>query len=434
MRKFLSDYISLITGFIVLVLLGNTIPFLGIGWGTILGLIYFFGRKDKELFLFLVVVLIMGDSRLWYLQYFKPLRIVLILMVFFRCLGLITSGKLKFRKVILYTIPFFIVAIAGGFLSPNIPLSMSKMISYFCLLFAVIHLVPYFLRQDNSDLIQSLIYISLLVLLFGLISSIVNPRFAYLVGRYRGVLGNPNGLGIYCTLMFPIIILGLELYPKQRGTFFIALFLMIFSLLLANSRTAIGSILIFYMLYWVQKRHSILRGGFYFFILPVGLLFLSSGGLLNVISLLGLNEYFRVESLTTGTGRYIAWAMGLEQIRLSPLIGRGFAWEEIYFHMDRIKEILIVTEHQGGMHNSYLTFLMNNGYLGLITFLIFLFVLFGKIDAQKYKLPVIITGVISSFFESWLNSSLNAFSIHFYILLMILIEYPRLKKKLLPDK
>ncbi|MEO1384558.1 MAG: hypothetical protein AAFV78_15150 [Bacteroidota bacterium] len=45
-------------------------------------------------------------------------------------------------------------------------------------------------------------------------------------------------------------------------------------------------------------------------------------------------------------------------------------------------------------------------------------------------MPFIIAALISATFESWLNSSLNAFTIHFFLVLTLLIEYPRIKAQL----
>lgn len=214
---------------------------------------------------------------------------------------------------------------------------------------------------------------------------------------------------------------------------FVAIVLCLVSTVLSGSRTALGTIGIFYILYYFHKRNAVLTTSFYMMILPAGLLFLSFGGLETIVSLFGLEDYLRVESLLTGTGRYLAWSLGLTQIAQNPIIGRGFAWEEIYFHS--IEEILVATEHQGGMHNSFLTFIMNNGYLGFLLFVVFLIYLMSRMRAPWFSFPFALAALLSSFFESWLNSSLNAFSIHFFLVIMILIEYPNLmaNAKKLPE-
>ncbi|MCI4668422.1 MAG: O-antigen ligase family protein [Bacteroidia bacterium] len=351
----------------------------------------------------------------------------MILFVFLRTLSLMSAGKISFRKIFLLIIPFFIVAFLGGLRSPNIGLSMAKMISYLLLIFAVLHFIPYMIRITEGKILLDIIKLSIVFFVIGLILRFVNPQVAYLVARYRGLMGNPNGLGIYSTLIFPLYFIYLSIYDDSKRIVYVAIVLCLVSTVLTGSRTSLGTILIFYLLYSFHKRSTLVTTGFYVMVLPAILVFLASGGLEFAISLFGLEEYLRVESLFTGTGRYLAWSLGLTQIAQNPFIGRGFAWEEIFFH--DMADILVATEHQGGMHNSYLTFIMNNGYLGFIFFAIFLIYMMFRMRAPWFSFPFALAAILSSFFESWLNSSLNAFSIHFFIILMVLIEYPKLVKR-----
>lgn len=426
MKEFFSTYRGIWLFLPILYVIGSTFAPLAILPVLVVGVYWVVKGKDEHLLIFLLIVLIMGDSREWQLAFFKSLRIVMILLLFIRCINLISAGMIKFRRVFLLAIPFFIVATLGGLRSPQIGLSLAKMISYLLLIFAVLHFIPYMLRKTDGKILVDIIKLSIVVFVVGLSIRVLNPQMAYLGDRFRGIMGNPNGLGIYSTLVFPIYFVYLNIYDDSRRLVYVAVILCLLSTVLSGSRTALGTIGIFYILHFFHKKNALLTTGFYLMILPAGLIFLSTGGLESIVALFGLEDYLRVESLFTGTGRYLAWSLGITQIAQNPIIGRGFAWEEIYFHS--ISDFLVATEHQGGMHNSFLTFIMNNGYLGFLLFLVFLMYLMGKMRAPLFGFPFAVAALLSSFFESWLNSSLNAFSIHFFIVIMILIEYPNLIK------
>ncbi|MEO0580850.1 MAG: O-antigen ligase family protein [Bacteroidota bacterium] len=387
-------------------------------------------EQDKMLLITLLVLLIMGDSRAYYFSHYKNLRIVCILLLSIYTMVLMFRGKIKFRPLILGVVPFFLVALLGGLRSPSIGVSLSKMISYFLLIFLTLHFFPYLIRKTNGKVLMDISYLSALVMILGLIGMIFYPNLVFLIGRYRGMLGNPNGLGIYSTLTFPLALCLIGLFPHKKSSLRIIMFLIVFSVILSGSRTALGTIGIFYALYIFYKGGRTQVFALWSFILPTTYLFIQSISIERLVQMVGLGEFLRVESLTTGTGRFLAWSMGLAEINRNPFIGKGFAYEEIFFH--ELEDILIATEHQGGMHNSFLTFIMNNGYIGFTFFLVFLLIMLFRVRARAFGMPFIIASLISATFESWLNSSLNAFTIHFFLVLTLLIEYPRIKAQLNP--
>ncbi len=369
----------------------------------------------------LILILILGDSRAHYFDYVKNLRIVAILVVGGLTINEIANGKYQFRSLFLWAIPFFIIALFGGLRSPSIGTSLSKMVSYFLLLVVTLHYIPYHFRK-NANLLADVSTLGIWILILGLVAMMVNPSLAFLLGRYRGLLGNPNGLGIYATLIFAILLICLEVYPNRKRQWQLGIVLLLFSVLLSGSRTALGTIGIFYFLYWFHKRNPgsivFLWGG----VIPGMLVFFSFLSPTDIIRMIGLGEFLRVESIETGTGRFLAWTLGWNQILQNPFIGKGFAYEEIYFHS--LADILVTTEHQGGMHNSWLTFMMNNGLIGFLFFIIFLINLLVRMKSRAFALPFVLAALVSATFESWLNSSLNAFAIHFFMVVMILVEWP----------
>ncbi|MBK6833912.1 MAG: hypothetical protein IPG89_06405 [Bacteroidetes bacterium] len=51
-----------------------------------------------------------------------------------------------------------------------------------------------------------------------------------------------------------------------------------------------------------------------------------------IVYSLGMDQYFRVETLKDGSGRLVAWNFAFEQIEKNFFLGRGFNYTEyIYF-------------------------------------------------------------------------------------------------------
>ncbi len=381
--------------------------------------------QDNVVIIAMLFILILGDSRAYDLLFMKNLRILGILLITFRTVYEIAKGKYRFNYLILFALPFFVISFFGSLRNPQIGTSMAKMFSYFFLLFIVLHYFPHNFRKNKGQLILDIAYSSLVVFALGLMFVIVNPGLVFLVGRYRGLLGNPNGLGLYATVVFPIVLIALDLFSEQKNEMSIVLIFLIISVLLCRSRTALGTIGIFYMLHFFYRRSKIATTSLWLIVIPSIALFFAVVDLKSLAYEFGLGEYLRIESIATGTGRFLAWGLGWNEILENPWIGRGFAYESHFFH--ELAEMLLMTEHQGGIHNSYLTFLMNNGFIGFTFFVIFLIAIFRTMKNRAFKWPFIIAMLISANFESWLNSSLNAFTIHFLITIIIIMLYPELK-------
>ncbi|WNJ19269.1 O-antigen ligase family protein [Pontibacter sp. G13] len=407
--------------------LGKIVAPLGMGILMIAAMVWLFQGKSSYLALLLMFVLLWGDSRTRSLLFFKPMRIALILTCTVHSIRLIAAKKIKFQSIILTTIPFFIIAVLGVFKSPSPVVSFSKMISYFCLLFTALHHFQYeILRKSRPPFLLKVLYLFCSLTFMSVIFRWITPDLTMFGERFRGFLGNPNGFGNFHTLLVPLVAMAWHLYPSTRKTLRYLIFGLIAGLILAQSRTAIGSIMIYLFLLYFYQRGNFMKWFFWLAVMPTLIVFNTLVSIEDIVELLNLEEFFRIESLKSGAGRFLAWEFGWAQIKLNPLIGRGFAYEEIYFHS--MRDFFIATEHNGGMHNSFLTFVMNNGLIGAVLFVLFLIILFNQHQAPKRAMPFLIAAIISANFESWLNSSLNAFSILFYLNIVVLIQYPNLKR------
>jgi O-antigen ligase len=147
----------------------------------------------------------------------------------------------------------------------------------------------------------------------------------------------------------------------------------------------------------------------------------------NIVDLLykwGIGEYFRAQTLEKAGGRTVAFEFAWKEIKLSPIFGRGFGYTEYIFHREDIEKMLNDLNHQGNTHNSYMTIIMDTGFVGFVTFLLGWLYNFGiAIKKSAFAFPVLVIALISTNIESWLAASLNPFTIVLIIILTLLTEY-----------
>lgn len=397
--------------------------FLPLCYVVVLGLMAFWAYKEQHshLILLLLLILVFGDSRLASLQFIKNLRVLSIIFLAVLSIQGLALRRYRLTPAFLLAVPFFVSASISGLASPNPVLSYAKMISYFLMLLVVFHYLQAHLQRQQEQLLMDILFMAAWIYTLGLVFLLINPGMVYIGDRFRGMLGNPNGLGIYSSLMFAYTFILWHLYPHRRRPMAYMFGVLFISVILSESRNALGGIGLFLLLYKLYRGKPVRRRLFWFVLLPMGILFLRVVGLETLVGAIGLDEYLRVDSITTGTGRFLAWGIGWSYILQSPLFGGGFAFEELTFF--QLRDFFVTTEHQGGMHNSYLTLIMNTGFVGFALFLGFLIVVLSRVKPAYLGLPFLITSLLSANFESWLAASLNAFTIHFFLIVMLLSNY-----------
>ena len=307
---------------------------------------------------------------------------------------------------------FFILASIVIFRNPYPLLAFQKTLSFFLMFALIPNYVTHELSKDRGEHLLTLwIWSGTLVLLAGFVVSVIMPvDYTFLVGRYNGLMGNPNGIGSFATIFFALIMLTLQKHPKL---FTLPQLILIFgtlalSVLLSESRNSIFSIMIFLFFARFYKMSPIL--GFVILIIT-GLLYeIITENLPLIVNTLGLGSYLRVEHLEDGSGRLIAWQFGWEKIQDNFLLGKGFSYEETLFDVNQ--KWLQSQGTLGGVHNTYLALWLNTGLIGLILYLYGLLTNFFKSITYNYlSLPTLFAFLFSSTFESWFQGSLNPFTI-----------------------
>jgi O-antigen ligase len=376
--------------------------------------------KHDSVILLLVIALVFGDTRMYEFLFAKPLRIVMMVILSAYSLWEFRLGYYQFNKLFLFFMPFFVVSLLALVFSPMLDLGISKTISFALLYFLAFHYLYYRFRQHQITLLVDIMFMCHLVIFAGLV---LLPIFPWMVSygglRYNGMLGNPNGMGLFCVLVTPITIYVFEKVPgiakRYKNLAWIALFL---SLAMCSSRNSILSITIFWTLYFAFRGNSIKGLIFIFVVMPLATLFIMTVDFVALAQDLGLERYLRLQDIESGSGRVHAWEFALELIEKNPIVGCGFACEE-YNYLYRMNFRLLVTGHQGGVHNSYLAYLINTGFVGSILYFGFLVAIFRFMKSYRITIPIAVSFAMSAMFESWLFSSLNPF----HILLLIIMVW-----------
>lgn len=324
-----------------------------------------------------------------------------------------------FPKLILWFIPFFIVVAIGLQYAINFSVGLEKTISYFLMMLTIPFYVSHLHREQGEYFWTAFFTFIIGMLSIGIVLRFAAPQIAMLEGkRFKSILGNPNGLGIFLNLTFMLWIIIRELklanFTKKENWYIV---LVIFiSLIWSGSRNGMMSIFLFYLISRVIKIHWFLA-----VITVVVVLTFNEQlfeGFVGVIEFLGLQDYFRIESIEEGSGRKIAWVFAWQEIQNYYFVGGGFGQDEQvmrpnYYWLSKLG-------HQGGVHNSYLSMWFDAGIAGIVAFFgAFYGIVFRAMKYNYLVLAFAINIMFNITYESWLVASLNPFTILFFTILTI---------------
>jgi O-antigen ligase len=376
----------------------------------------------EELLIGFIFILILSDRFEMPLRFAKDVKNIYIvgLGIF---LLLDKKAFYPMNKLIKVFIPFFIVAFYCLMTSINEPFfftSLQKTLSYILLFLVVPNYIQKVYLESGPVFFRNLLFFALTILLLGVILIFIKRNFVFIYGgRYCGILANPNGLGLFCLLMFILFSVVNRFHTdlfsvKEQRIFY---FFLLLSIVLCESRNALVGILIFYIF---QRFFSVSPFlGFIVFVIIVFTIEVVGNNLISITYQLGLSDYLRVKTLDEGSGRYVAWQFAWNHIQDNFFISKGIAYDE--FYMRRHYELLSKLGHQGGIHNTFLTIWMDTGLIGLLIYLrsfILAFMRSSKYTALAF--PIMFAITFSAIFESWLIGSLNPFTIIFVIILTLI--------------
>ncbi|MBL7983267.1 MAG: O-antigen ligase family protein [Flavobacteriales bacterium] len=365
-----------------------------------------------EMFFGFLLVLVLSDvakDAFVSMNVFKSAKntyIVVLAVVFF----LHREHFAPYARVFDLFLPFFLFSIIPLIFSNTILVGIQKTLSYALLYLIVPNFVLYNFRRSGWEFIRNLIWFMVVILLAGLVTYLYGDWYSHVNGRFRGLFGNPNGLGIFCYLTLVLVTVAISI---NRGLFAFYEKAIIYGVILyflfsSGSRASTTAVLIFLVFHRLVARSPSL--GFVLFLAALGVGEVVSSNLPAIVEALGLEKYFRLRTLESGSGRYFAWEFAWIHIQDYFVLGGGFGNDEFIFRKHRF--YLWRMNHQGGVHNSYLSFWLDVGIVGLLIYLRSFLLMFIKASkAVPMSLAVMFSTLFSIMYESWLVGSLNPFTI-----------------------
>ncbi|MCG8573731.1 MAG: O-antigen ligase family protein [Flavobacteriales bacterium] len=353
------------------------------------------------------------------LQFAKDLKF-LIPLALFGFMFLFRNEFKPYPKMILWFVPFFIIAIISLNYSINFQVGSQKTLSFVLMYLCVPFYVTHLHRKQGEGFWKALMTFIIGMLSIGVVLRFAAPQIALIEGttRFKSVLGNPNGLGIFLYLTFVLWIVLMEFklakFTKKENWYIFSI--IIISLIWCGSRNGIMNVLIFYII------HRLIKINWFLSIIAVGLLIGFQDQLfdvlISVVDFFSLGGYFRVETIEEGSGRKVAWVFAWQEIQNYYFLGGGFGHDEHimrpnYWWLARLG-------HQGGVHNSYLSLWFDTGIVGVFAY--FIAFIANIIRSMRNNYLVIAFGITIFFnitYESWLVASLNPFTILFLTILTI---------------
>jgi len=383
--------------------------------------IFSLSKENDTPILFLIglwFILTLSDSFQAPLDFAKTVKPVVIVT-----LGWIVYQKKLFEINIPFIKPFIIFFLVATFCitrSPYLSISIQKTLSYLLILFVSSGLTNYYINNDRDKFLTHITILGTGVLSIGIVLKYVYPPFVtFMEERYSGMFGNPNGLGMY-SFLFLMVYTTIIHYHKnlftQYQTYFIYSIIAL-SLLWAGSRGGIFASLLFiigFKLFQVSRTMGLIT-----MITLIIAYQLAVNNLEAIIISLQLQDYFRLETLETGSGRNIAFDFAWKHIQFNYYIGLGFGYAEQL--MKENQDYFATLGHIGNVHNSYLTIWLDTGLIGLILFIFAWIKQF--LIANKYSFltgAVFFAVLFSTNVESWLAGSLNPFTIQLVMILTML--------------
>ncbi len=383
--------------------------------------------RKKQLYTYMIVgflmIIFFADNRHhmlgdWAFNIKDVYLVVLSIFVFLNMKEFPDRGKL-FTPFIVFLLFAFLLTIRS--IDPL--MSFQRTLSYTLILAAT---PGYFMKELDRFgvfLPRTCIWFCILFLTVSLIMILFFNSWVYTNGRFNGLLGSPNGIGTLGALLIILIAVSKYHYPDifSKSEYFFIYGIIIASVIISSSRNSLFSILIF--LFFLRFYKISYFYGFIIVIISAIVFQFINENLVSIITSLGLGKYLRVEHLDDGSGRLIAWSFAWQEIERHFFIGQGFGYDKDYFTINR--EYLSSLGHQGGVHNTYLTFWLNTGLIGLVLFLVAFVRLFVKAASINYiAIPTLFTILFTISFESWAAASLSPF---FLLLLLIitLLQYQK---------
>ncbi len=422
MREYMSFYI--LVGITVAAgLVGNAV---GLGV-SLVGYAFLLYKREYTLLLFYYYVIILLSDSFDLFPFAVQAKPIISLLTFVIGIVLYTKAKVPYKMPTLAMIPFFLIAVVALFFNPNLEMSIQKTLSYILIFFGMPGFFLYDYHKRGDKVAKDWILFFFVIFIASFILRVFLPEYGVKAERLSGIFGNPNGFGLFLivSFLFYQFTMGSKLVQFSKNLRRAMEISFILALLLTQSRNAIAVFLLFYVFKAIYARSQI--SGWILFIIILGSYSFILTQIPKWIVALGLEEFFRLETLEEGSGRLVAWDFAWENIQKNFFIGSGISYTEFLYRKYYV--YLSTLGHQGNAHNTFLTVWLDTGLVGLIAFIGGILAIFLR-AARKSPLaiPILFALLFSMNFESWLSASLNPFTTVFLFIIVLLSLEHKTKK------
>lgn len=388
--------------------------------------IFYLGTKNHiiELFLFFLLILIFADNRAGLEAGMRVNRIVGVVIITFFTLTSSYFKNSSFLKNIYWLVPFWISLIISSFFSPSeIRIQVVlRTISYFLLPLTVFGLfTPFF--QKHPRQLKKLIRLSIIVIISGFLLFLIAPHYVQSIGednqiRISGLLGNANGLAMFCSFISMIAwFTHKKLYLYSRNQYILLFFFFLLGILISGSRTSLGVFILFHGLVYINSRKRNSRYILKYLMIPIIIFGFTSFGISLIKKSNLLSSRVRFETLETFGGRLIGWDWGYQQVPKSFWFGKGLMYDSYIYQNSFSPKVRSIERGLNAAFSGVLALLLDAGVIGAFFFIIFFIGMFKQFKDKKILLPFILGFVLSFILESWIMASLQPFTILFYTII-----------------
>lgn len=379
-----------------------------LGFGFWLLLVSRLANWREAVVVSLVLACVLASSREPGLQYWKTLRLLPAGLAGIEALRILRSETQAFkRRQLGWLVTIVLCTGIPALLSENARAGLfeTTLLGSVWVILMIVGTRPSVAGESNRGV--WLMRVGMAVLLASVAITVLQSQVAWLSGRWRGILGNPNELSHWWLFIFVLVMMTVQMGRRQRVMWLgltAALFLM------SGTRGALLAAL----LAWVGTLLAPTTGTIKLSGIPVlavlgvlGIVFMWDHQEDGAMASLFPEQIIRLESIETAGGRTVAWSHALEEIKSEPWFGQGGGYEERYFSSRY--SFFAMQNHQGLSHNSWLAFAMNYGVPAALALIFSLLIRLGMFR-QRAVLILLPACVMSMTVEGWLTAPLNALS------------------------
>ena len=261
----------------------------------------------------------------------------------------------------------------------SVMLSTAKSISIIMLMPFIAGLLSYFIAFSSNEKQQS--YFEKLLLILGLLLAVYTSYQLFVLNIHKpaALVSNPNAHATFLGMVFLPWLLRYSLKPvkSKRQTLNISLlcFIFTFAMGLTQSRGALIVIIVslFFLFVLFYKRRLFYRQSL-FFIAALVLGYVATSLFLTDNLVDRLSNTMSVEKISPG--RFLIWPAAWQMFLDKPIFGWGIG---LFSFLYKQYKPPISTEPGYFAHNDYLQILLELGPIGLLLFLVFVFVLLNRV-------------------------------------------------------